>query len=407
MLIEVPRSTERLGSVRIHTLQKILELDATMAEAEALPIPKEEVATVRQITIKEIESIEREMAIVVPIRNEELKLFEGVLSGIPHNCLIIVTSNSDREPVDKYRMERDTLAHFYRFTSHKSMIIHQRDPSLAKALKTGGLSKILGKDGLVNSGKAEGMIIGMILAKFAKKNYVGFIDADNYIPGAVQEYVRNYAAGFIMSTTSYVMVRNSWVYKPKILESDVYFKKWGRVSEVTNKYLNSMISSRTKFETEIIKTGNAGEHAMSMKLAEILPLASGFAVEPMELIYLLEDFGGEAPSMDTDAVKEGVGIFQIETRNPHFHKEKGSEHLNEMLLAAMGVIYHSSLCNTEIKKEIIKELIAQGALTPDGIPPKPKIYLPLKKLRFSQLKEELEKIKTAKPEERTLELFGL
>jgi len=330
------------------------------------------VATVRQITVKEIEAVERDMAIVVPIRNEELKLFEGVLSGIPHNCLIIVASNSDRKPTNRYRMERDTLAHFYRFTGHKAMIIHQKDPAIAKALKTAGLYKILGKDGLVNNGKAEGMIIGMLLAKFAKKNYVGFIDADNYIPGAVQEYVRNYTAGFIMAETSYVMVRNSWLYKPKILESDIYFKKWGRVSEATNRYMNSIISSKTKFETEIIKTGNAGEHAMSMKLAEIMPLASGFAVEPMELIYLLEDFGGETSSMNTDAVKDGVGIFQIETRNPHFHNEKGSEHLNEMLLAAMGVIYHSPLCNAEVKKEIIKELVAQGALSPEGIPPKPK-----------------------------------
>jgi mannosyl-3-phosphoglycerate synthase len=406
MLIEVPRSTERLGSVRIHTLQKILELDATMVAAVELPVPKEEVAAVRQITIKEIEAVERDMAIVVPIRNEELKLFEGVLSGIPHNCLIIVASNSDREPADRYRTEKDTLAHFYRFTGHKAMIIHQKDPTLAKALKTAGLSKILGNDGLVNNGKAEGMIIGILLAKFAKKNYVGFIDADNYIPGAVQEYVRNYTAGFIMAKTPYVMVRNSWLYKPKILESDIYFRKWGRVSEVTNRYMNSMISSRTKFETEIIKTGNAGEHAMSMKLAEILPLASGFAVEPMELIHLLENFGGEKPSIHTKALKEGVGIFQIETRNPHFHMEKGSEHLNEMLLAAMGTIYHSPLCNADVKKEIIKELVAQEALSSEEIPPKPKIYPPLEKVKFTKLKHELEKMKAAKPDERTLELFG-
>jgi len=405
MLIEVPRSTERLSSVRIHALQKILELDATTAEAEAKP-PKEE-AAVRLISMREIRAIEKDMAVVIPIKNEELKLFEGVLSGIPHSCLIIVVSNSEKTPVNKYRMERDTLAQFYRFTNHKAIIIHQKDPYMGKSLRAAGFSKILDKQGLVSNGKAEGMIIGILLAKFAKKAYVGFVDSDNYIPGAIQEYVRNYAAGFIMATTPYVMVRNSWVYKPKILESDLYFKKWGRVSEVTNKYMNAMISSKTKFETEAIKTGNAGEHAMSMKLAEILPFAAGFAVEPRELAFLLEEFGGEKPSSQADIVKEGVGIFQIETRNPHFHKDKGETHLKEMMLGSMGVIYHSPLCDAEVKKEIAKELAAQDALSQDEVPPKPKIYPPLQKINFSKFKQHIRKMKTAKPEEQTLELFGL
>jgi len=71
--------------------------------------------------------------------------------------------------------------------------------------------------------------------------------------------------------------------------------KWGRVSQITNKCLNDLIFSKTGFETDVIKTGNAGEHAISMKLAELLPYASGYAVEPGELVYLFESFGGILP----------------------------------------------------------------------------------------------------------------
>ena len=86
---------------------------------------------------------------------------------------------------------------------------------------------------------------------------MGFIDADNYT-GAVNEYVKIFASGIAMSNTPYTMVRISWIYKPKVSESGVYFSKWGRVSEITNQYLNSLISYYTGFETEIMRTGNSG-----------------------------------------------------------------------------------------------------------------------------------------------------
>ena len=45
------------------------------------------------------------MAIVIPVKDEKLSLLEGVLSGIPNECLIIIVSNSQRHPVDRYAME--------------------------------------------------------------------------------------------------------------------------------------------------------------------------------------------------------------------------------------------------------------------------------------------------------------
>ena len=43
------------------------------------------------------------------------------------------------------------------------------------------------------------MILATVLAHLAGRRYVGFIDADNYFPGGVHEYVRGYAAGFARS----------------------------------------------------------------------------------------------------------------------------------------------------------------------------------------------------------------
>ena len=53
-------------------------------------------------------------------------------------------------------------------------------------------------------------------------------------PGAVNEYVKIFASGIAMSQTPYVMTRITWIYKPKISETGLYFSKWGRVSEITN-----------------------------------------------------------------------------------------------------------------------------------------------------------------------------
>jgi len=149
----------------------------------------------------------------------------------------------------------------------------------------------------------------------------------------------------------------------------MYFRKWGRVSEITNRHLNALISAKTGFETEVVKTGNAGEHAMSMSLAQVLPYASGYAVEPQELVSIFENFSGILPTRERKIMEEGIDIFQIETRNPHLHEEKGAEHIQEMLLLALGSIYGSPLADNEAKQSILAELIHQGALKEGEEPP--------------------------------------
>lgn len=383
MRIESPRYTERFGAVRINDVQQVLELDS--GRAKELP-PQENIA-VQKIEEDVIKDFEEKMAIVVPTKDEKLKLFEGVISGVPHECLIIVVSNSQRKRVDRFRMERDALNQFCHFTRREALIVHQKDPVLAQALSDAGWTSILGEDGLIRNGKAEGMVAAVLIAMVAGKDFIGFIDADNYFPGAVWEYARCYATGFSMAKSPYSMVRVLWRYKPKI-SAGMHFRRWGRVSEITNRYMNSLISNKTGFDTEIIKTGNAGEHAMSVKLAEILTYAAGYAVEPQELISIFEGFGGILPMTHATATKHGIEVFQTETRNPHLHEEKGGQHLLvEMLLPGLGSIYHSPLCEEETRRLIVDELSQQNAIQPDEEPPKPRLITPPKTANLKKFTE--------------------
>jgi mannosyl-3-phosphoglycerate synthase len=356
MKLDVPRYTERFGATSLHGVQRVYELDSGFDDGR--PVSE----SIVNIGNNQIADIERRMAIVIPTKGERLRLLEGVLSGIPHDCLTIIVSNSARQPVDRYKLEKEALQQFNRFVGRNAFILHQRDPVLSEVLRDVGYNSILGPDGMVRSGKAEGMVIGMLLAKMAGKEYVGFIDADNYVPGAVNEYVKIFASGIAMSQTPYLMTRISWIYKPKISETGLYFSKWGRVSEITNQQLNSLVSYYTGFETEVMRTGNSGEHCMSLKLAELLTYASGYAIEPYEIVNVLEEFGGIIPTVNQDAMDKGVEILQVETRNPHFHEDKGDDHLKEMVVGSLGSIYHSKICPPKIREKILEALRSKNML---------------------------------------------
>ena len=241
MKIELPKNMERFGAVCFGGLQKVFELDAGAING----ISPDRTNAIQTIAYTELHKIYTDMAIIVPVRAERLKLIDGVLCGIPHPCLIIIVSNSPIEPVDRFRIERDAVNDICTFTGKRVLIVHQKDPVIAKAFKKVGYRRILDRKGTIRDGKAEGMIIGMMLAKLAGKKYVGFVDADNYFPGSVEEYIREYAAGFIISRSPYVMVRIVWHSKPKIVERKLFFRKWGRTSANTNALLNKFISHYT------------------------------------------------------------------------------------------------------------------------------------------------------------------
>lgn len=363
MRLERNRQAEHLGSVTIFGVRRVLELDSGAKNPQV-----SENADVQKVEREAMDEIEKKMAIVLPIKNEDVKVFEGVLSAIPHDCFIIVLSNSQRGEVDTFRVEHDILSRFCQITRRQAMIVHQKDPAVAAAFMEAGYPEILGEDKLIRSGKSEGMVLGVVLAKVLGKEFVGFIDTDNYIPGAALEYVKHYAAAFSMAKTPYVMARIQWRYKPKLF-GEIYFKKWGRVSEITNKHLNNMVSGMGQFETDVVKTGNAGEHAMSIALAERLDYGTGYAVETEEIISILEKFTGMLPIINKEASEKGVEIYQTETVNPHLHAEKGDDHVVlEMMQPSLSVIYHSALCQERTKKLIVNELVEAGCLQPDQEP---------------------------------------
>jgi mannosyl-3-phosphoglycerate synthase len=375
-----------LGAVLIHGVQRVFELDSGKARWHgpgADPI-------VEPISYDARYDVEKDMAIVVPMRMERVRLVEGVLVGIPNHCLTIICSASSRSPVDRFAIEQDAFERYCRFTQKRMAIVHQKDPVLAKAFQDAGYDEILDEgDGLIRSGKAEGMLLATVLARLAGKRTVGFVDADNYFPGAVLEYVHEYAAGFAMSKSDYTMVRISWQSKPKVMEQGLYFAKYGRTSRRTNHFLNQLISEYTGFETEIITTGNAGEHAMTLDLAMLLDYSSGYSIEPYHFVNLFERFGGLTDiALSQEMIQNHVEVFQIESRNPHMHDvAKGQEHIARMSYAAMKVMHDSPVCPPRLKEELAREI---GLLYPPdqaAKPPQIRYYPPLSGLDLDAFAE--------------------
>lgn len=357
MRIELPRKSERFGANIFFAPVQAYELDSGLYDE-----PAAEPGPIVTFARQQLHHILRRMAVVVPVRGERLRFIEGVLFAIPAECLVVVVSNSPRAPVDRFHVEQLAVERFCRMSRKHVILVHQKDPLLARAFQEAGYEDLLGEDGLVRDGKAEGMIIAMVLSHLAKRRYVGFIDADNYSPGAAYEYVQEYAAGFALANTPYSMVRILWQSKPKVVEGHLFFARWGRTSRLTNHFLNALVSRYTGFETDVIATGNAGEHALTTELALRLQYASGYAVEPQHFVSLLEDFGGELPSPYPGVMRRGVEVYQMESRNPHFHEAGADDHIHDMARAALGVIHGSPLCPEDVRDEIVGELMRLGAL---------------------------------------------
>lgn len=379
MRLTYPYQTERLGAVRIYGLQHVFELDSGAAPFDA-DSALSWGTTVAHVPTEVLSSVQRKMAVVVPCKNERLKLLEGVLAGIPHDCLVIVVSNSSRDPVDRFVMERESVERFCRFNQRSAVVIHQRDPGLAAAMAAAGMSELLDEQGRVRHGKGEGMLVGIALAHLAGKEYVGFVDADNYVPGSVTEYVRSYAADFHLTRTPYAMVRISWQSKPKVVDGSIFFNRWGRASETTNRFLNLLVAYLTGFGTEALRTGNAGEHALTMQLALRMRFATGYAVEPFELLELFERFGAvemTGDRIDAEVMRAGVEVYQVETRNPHFHEDKGDDHVDEMRFAALAALHHSPVCPPRLQEEIVEFLMREGVDPVAVLADPPRTYPPL------------------------------
>lgn len=382
MRLELPVYAERFGANIFNNVQKIYEFDGGYDLDDEFSSPFH---VIQQISHERIHEIEKDMAIVIPVKNERLRLLESVLCGIPHDCLPIIISNSQHDPIDRFRMEQNMVNTFCRHAKKRYILAHQRSPELAQIFRDGGYPHLLDAEGLIHAGKAEGMLAGISLAHLLGKKYVGFIDSDNYFPGAVFEYARLFAAGLSQSKSPYSMVRILWHSKPKVIGEGLFFAKWGRVSRITNEFLNQFFSHFTGYETDALRTGNAGEHALSMPLALTLDYSAGFSVETYHFVSLLEKFGGVMPSPYPEVMKAGVEIYQMESRNPHFHDaDKGEEHINEMIEYSLGVLYHSPICPEQLKKEILSKLRRSRIIKKDELPVQPRRYPALAAIDFKR-----------------------
>ncbi len=379
MRLERPHRTERFGAVRIHELQRVIELDSGNGDQAV-----DRAGASLRVPAAAIRRVEQDMVVVVPCMNETRKVIEGVLSGIPHGSLIILVSNSARQPVDRYEIEAQTVEQFCQLADRPAITVHQRDPGLAAAVKAAGSTELAGDDGVLRSGKGEAMYIGLAMAALTGRNYLGYIDADNFVPGAVNEYCKAYAAGLYLADSPYAMVRICWHSKPKLRDGRLFFSRRGRTSQLTNQFLNQLIGEYCGFGTEVVATGNSGEHAFSMALGTKLRLAGGFAVEPYEYLDLFEQFGGILDSPYPDVMDRSVSVTQIETRNPHFHDDKGDDHVQDMRLQALNVLYHSPVCLPSVREDILEFLVGQGVLEPGQEPPRERIYPPINTLALDR-----------------------
>ena len=71
---------------------------------------------------------------------------------------------------------------------------------------------------------------------------------------------------------------------------------------------------------------------------------------------MLVRFGGITKPVEPQVMKERIELFQIESRNPHLHEVKGDEHVKDMSVAALEVLYRSPVAPEPLKKEILKDL---------------------------------------------------
>jgi len=148
------------------------------------------------------------------------------------------------------------------------------------------------------------------------------------------------------------MIRIMWAHKGWTTE-EFFLRRFGRVSTAINTVLNKVLSFKRKRETDIIKTSNSGEHAMSMDLVKMVEWGSGFSIETQELVSILEKCYIDLDNGYCPALPENIEIYQVESLSPHIHAEKGDEHIAEMLIASLSAIYHSKLADEKSKIYIL------------------------------------------------------
>ncbi|WP_262509461.1 mannosyl-3-phosphoglycerate synthase [Thermoflexibacter ruber] len=157
-----------------------------------------------------------------------------------------------------------------------------------------------------------------------------------------------------------------------------------------NYYLNRLISLYTGFETDVIKTGNSGEHALTTNLAMLLDYSAGFSIETYHFINLIEQFGGVLESKYPEVMQKAVEIYQVESRNPHLHEVKDEDHIKEMIESSLSVIFHSAISPSELKKEVLRELRKLKIINKEEVPNQPTKYKALNLIDLEKFFQEID-----------------
>jgi mannosyl-3-phosphoglycerate synthase len=137
----------------------------------------------------------------------------------------------------------------------------------------------------------------------------------------------------------------------------------------------------------LIQTANAGEHAMSINLAMKLYCATGYAVEPFQLVNAWEQFGVSALDAATT-----IRVLQIETRNPYFHdSSKGNGHIQQTQVQGLSTIYYSKLTPRKLKDDLEMSMKEEFPTLVDtkGEPERPRTYPPLDTMDFAIFRTKL------------------
>ena len=403
MRLSIRPGVTHVGNVKLHEMSFVSELDAEGQDTsgdgtENISIDQKNVVIPRN----SIEEVERNLAIVIPCMNEDEHVLRALLRGVPHRCLVIFISNSDQL---NFEAERKLLLNFGNMADRHVIVEHQGSPTFARAFQEAGVTDMLqprveqGDPLRINNGKGEAMMLGVIIAKHMNRKFVGFIDADNRVPGSVLEYCKVYAAGLHYALRQaddtgkeqHTMVRIKWNSKPKVKDGQLVFNELGRSSRVVNEWMNRLLKALGGGTTPdtMIGTGNAGEHAMSVDLALKLRFATGYAVEPFQLIDIWERFAFSQQPLS-------VRILQIETCNPHIHNAgHGDYHIERMQTQGLSTIYHSNLPTSGLKDDLrcYMQRNLAGFIGDNGEPRKPRIYDPLDSLDWTIFEKALLKMK--------------
>ncbi|KAK4195048.1 hypothetical protein QBC40DRAFT_289669 [Triangularia verruculosa] len=369
--------------------------------------PSQDSASTVTVFPKQLNSILAETVIVVPCKDEEVEVIKGVVAGIPGGCAVILVSNCSRQYGENgWEAQARMLSEFIDW-GREGCFVHQKYCAAARAFKEAGVPEILDPEtGRIRNGKGEGMYLGIALARsyFPKHQYIGFIDADNRIPGSVTEYCKAYAGGFASaplfaaesgSTPEDVMVRICWASKPKHNSKTgrIEFMEQGRSSRIVNTFLNKLFVVEGE-DREFITTGNAGEHAMTMEMALRMQMANGYAIEPFQFIepLLRHSSSSRRDAVDSFESKPNdsrtTHVLQIKTANPHLHRETNNDHITKMWAAGLGALYHHLPSITtaaglgtktvaDLRKAMHRFALENGAIEDTEELPCARIYPPL------------------------------